>query len=105
MRTGLCSERMGKHLTITFPWVVSFLFYRGDVVEQLLSWGGILTALIVFVGPLALALLVSFSTAEVNKGAILHVRLWGDSKIAERIELVSISVLTVVLVFIGVMRS
>ncbi len=51
------SERMANCLAVYLPFSISWMFYKGDSVTQLLSWGGtICTSLIAFVFPWLVAL-------------------------------------------------
>jgi hypothetical protein len=55
--SGLVSRRTANGLAVYFPFLTSWMFYQGDAITQLLSWGGIIfTSLIAFILPLLLAL-------------------------------------------------
>ncbi|KAG7361659.1 hypothetical protein IV203_036760 [Nitzschia inconspicua] len=55
--SGLVSHRTANGLAVYLPFLTSWVFYQGDAITQLLSWGGIIfTSLIAFVLPLLLAL-------------------------------------------------
>jgi len=57
VNSGLCSECVANTLVVYIPWALSWLFYKGDNVASLLSWGGVLfTSFVAFILPLALAL-------------------------------------------------
>ena len=54
---GGMSERTANWLAVYLPFGISWMFYKGDSVTQLLSWGGtICTSLIAFVFPWLVAL-------------------------------------------------
>lgn len=56
---GLCSDLGANTLVVYLPWAVSWAFYQGDAIEELLSWGGVLfTSAAAFILPLYLALRV-----------------------------------------------
>lgn len=55
--SGLVSHNVGNLLAVVLPFSVSWTFYQGDAILQLLSWGGIIfTSLVAFVLPLLIAL-------------------------------------------------
>lgn len=55
--SGLISLPMANAIAVYFPFLSSWLFYQGEAITQILSWGGILfTSLIAFILPLLLAL-------------------------------------------------
>jgi hypothetical protein len=55
--SGLVSHNVGNLLAVVLPFSVSWMFYQGDAILQLLSWGGIIfTSLVAFVLPLLIAL-------------------------------------------------
>ena len=61
--SGLCSERTANWLVVWIPWGMSWLFYQGDAIGDLLDWGGVLlTSAAAFLLPLYLALRVLVST-------------------------------------------
>lgn len=67
--SGLVSHSTANGLAVYLPFLTSWLFYQGDAITQLLSWGGIIfTSLIAFILPLLLAL----HTLDVtdDKGAV-----------------------------------
>ena len=101
--SGVCSDAVGKHLTGTLPWITSWLLYQGKAIEKLLSIGGLLTSLIVFIGPLSLALYVSFTKSDI--GAVPHIPFFGNSKRAEQIELSLIFIFTTIIVTVGLLHS
>jgi hypothetical protein len=55
--SGLLSRGPANALAVYLPFFSSWLFYQGDWVTQLLSWGGIIfTSLVAFILPLWIAL-------------------------------------------------
>jgi hypothetical protein len=47
--SGLCSERTANRLVVWIPWLLFWLFYQGETIGELLSWGGaFLTSTIAF---------------------------------------------------------
>ena len=55
--SGLCSRPVANILAVYVPFFGSWLFYQGDAITTLLSWGGILfTSIIAFILPLWIAL-------------------------------------------------
>ena len=55
--SGLCSERTANWLVVYIPWGLSWIFYQGNSIAELLSWGGVLfTSAVAFLLPLYLAL-------------------------------------------------
>lgn len=62
---GLCSDLGANTLVVYLPWAVSWAFYQGDAIEELLSWGGVLfTSAAAFILPLYLALRVMLHYPE-----------------------------------------
>lgn len=59
VNSGLCSRRLANLLVVYLPWSLSWLFYQGSSISELLSWGGILfTGALAFILPLYLAIRV-----------------------------------------------
>jgi hypothetical protein len=55
--SGLCSTRTANLLVVWIPWGLAWIFYQGNAVGDLLSWGGtLLTSALAFILPLYLAL-------------------------------------------------
>lgn len=55
--SGLISYPIANGLAVYLPFLSSWMFYQGEAITNLLSWGGILfTSLIAFILPLVLAL-------------------------------------------------
>lgn len=55
--SGLCSRPVANILAVYLPFFGSWLFYQGDAITQILSWGGILfTSIVAFILPLWIAL-------------------------------------------------
>merc|ERR1711862_324719 len=69
--SGLCTERNANLLAVYIPWTVSWLFYNGAAVEQLLSWGGMLcTSICAFLAPTLLALKATMSDSTITKTSL-----------------------------------
>lgn len=59
VNSGLCSTRLANLFVVYLPWSLSWLFYQGTAISELLSWGGILfTGALAFLLPLYLAIRV-----------------------------------------------
>jgi hypothetical protein len=57
VNSGLVSKPVANMLVIYIPWGLSWMFYQGNDIADLLSWGGVLfTSVVAFILPLALAL-------------------------------------------------
>jgi hypothetical protein len=55
--SGFLSMRTSNGLAVYLPFLTSWIFYQGDAVTNILSWGGIIfTSLIAFILPLLLSL-------------------------------------------------
>lgn len=66
--SGLCSTGTANILAVYLPWAISWLFYNGAAVEQLLSWGGMLfTSICAFLAPFILALKTTFDDSMYKK--------------------------------------
>ena len=69
--SGMCSPWVANILVVWLPWSLSWLFYQGDVIGDLLDWGGVLlTSAVAFLLPLCLALRVLRSTDYVGSVAV-----------------------------------
>jgi hypothetical protein len=67
VNSGLCSTRLANILVVYLPWSLSWLFYQGSAISELLTWGGILfTGMLAFLLPLYLAVRVLDSTSGEN---------------------------------------
>lgn len=67
--SGLVSHKMGNILAVVLPFSLSWLFYQGDAITELLSWGGIMfTSLVAFILPLLISI-HSLDTSE-SEGVI-----------------------------------
>ena len=54
--SGLVSHNVGNILAVYLPFSLSWLFYQGDSITQLLSWGGIMfTSVVAFILPILLS--------------------------------------------------
>ena len=79
---GAMSIPMANSLAVYLPFTMSWLFYSGDAITQLLSWGGMLfTTLVAFILPLLIALhTIEETDAE---GSVSVYGRW-ESKIASK---------------------
>eukprot|EP00529_Nitzschia_sp_RCC80_P013072 CAMPEP_0113515218 /NCGR_PEP_ID=MMETSP0014_2-20120614/40824_1 /TAXON_ID=2857 /ORGANISM="Nitzschia sp." /LENGTH=605 /DNA_ID=CAMNT_0000411765 /DNA_START=192 /DNA_END=2009 /DNA_ORIENTATION=+ /assembly_acc=CAM_ASM_000159 len=101
----LLSHGKANILAVHIPFLMSWMFYQGDAITQLLSWGGIIfTSLIAFILPLLISL-HSLSTSD-REGSIdvyypLHcVKSKSAQKAALRVLLV-LSVLSIIFAILG----
>ncbi len=76
VNSGLCSTRVANVFVVYLPWSLSWLFYQGTAISELLSWGGILfTGALAFLLPLYLAIRVlRISDEDALEGSV-----WGGS--------------------------
>jgi hypothetical protein len=71
------SQATGDWLSVYFPFGISWLLYRGDLVTMLLSWGGsIFTSLIAFIFPLLLAMRALETSSSDEEGSIEVYGTW-----------------------------
>lgn len=101
-----------KHSTanwwaVYLPFGLSWLMYRGDLVTQLLSWGGVIfTSLIAFIFPLLLALQALRIHRDDPGTIVVYGRRWADAS-TEALErralyvLLGISILAIVAAIVG----
>jgi hypothetical protein len=65
VNSGLCSTFLANLLVVYLPWSLSWLFYQGSAIAELLTWGGVLfTGALAFLLPLYLAIRVLDSGDE-----------------------------------------
>lgn len=99
--SGLCSRRVGNVLAVYVPFSISWMFYQGDAVTELLAWGGVLfTSAVAFILPLLLAL---HTVLEFDAQGVIDV-YYGKftSWNAQRNALVVLLVLAVVSVIVAI---
>jgi hypothetical protein len=73
--SGLLSMRTSNGLAVYLPFLTSWIFYQGDAITNILSWGGIIfTSLIAFILPLLLSL-HSLETGN-NEGSVNVYKPW-----------------------------
>lgn len=87
VNSGLCSTRLANIVVVYLPWGLSWLFYTGSAIAELLTWGGILfTGALAFLLPLYLAIRVlDSSTGEAFVPGSVDVYLGlVKSQVAER---------------------
>ena len=54
--SDLCTKFQGNIFAVFLPFSISWIFYQGDAITQLLSWGGIIfTSLVAFILPLLIS--------------------------------------------------
>mmetsp|Transcript_3299 Transcript_3299/g.5388 ORF Transcript_3299/g.5388 Transcript_3299/m.5388 type:complete len:503 (-) Transcript_3299:160-1668(-) len=101
--SGLATQRVGNMLAVYFPWGISWLFYQGNLVTKLLSWGGVIfTSAVAFLLPLVLAL---HTVLEFDQEGSIHVygmNGWIVSRRAQIIALIALLSLAVISVGIAV---
>mmetsp|Transcript_49019 Transcript_49019/g.95848 ORF Transcript_49019/g.95848 Transcript_49019/m.95848 type:complete len:518 (+) Transcript_49019:108-1661(+) len=79
--SGLLTNRMGILIVSVLPWVFSWMLYQGGGLEEVLAWGGLLlTGVISFIAPTALALYVTLGS-ETLGSISLAAREWRGQKI------------------------
>jgi hypothetical protein len=72
----LCTEFQGNIFAVFLPFSVSWLFYQGDAITQLLSWGGIIfTSLVAFILPL----LISYHALDAAPEQEGSIKVYGKS--------------------------
>jgi hypothetical protein len=70
VNSGLCSKSMANILVVYIPWALSWAFYQGNAIADLLSWGGVFfTSAIAFILPLMLALYMLIKSRG-NQGTV-----------------------------------
>jgi hypothetical protein len=102
--SGLMTTNAANWWSVYLPFFSSWIFYQGDAVTVLLSWGGIIfTSLIAFILPLLLTLYVLDTSA--TEGAVdVYEPLHITSKSAQKRSLyvlLGVSVLSIFLAFFG----
>eukprot|EP00536_Pseudo-nitzschia_multiseries_P007076 jgi/Psemu1/194662/e_gw1.160.110.1 len=103
-RNALMSRRAANGLAVYMPFFFSWIFYQGDAIIKLLSWGGIIfTSLLAFVLPLLLSL-HSLEKDDVD-GSVNVYKPWHvTSKKTQKIVLVallSLSIASIVIAILG----
>jgi Mn2+/Fe2+ NRAMP family transporter len=93
--TTIMSYRRANGLAVYLPFLTSWIFYQGDAITQLLSWGGIIfTSLIAFILPLLLAL-HSLDTSDDEGNVDVYAPLHLPTKQSQRRALIVLLVLAV----------
>ena len=101
--SGLCSHAVGNVLAVYLPFSISWMFYQGDAITELLAWGGVLfTSAVAFILPLMLAL---HTVLEFDSEGVIDVyrgkfRSWESQRNA-LIVLLGLAVVSVVVAIIG----
>lgn len=101
--SGLCSHAVGNVLAVYLPFSISWLFYQGDAITELLAWGGVLfTSAVAFILPLMLAL---HTVLEFDSEGVIDVyrgkfRAWESQRNA-LIVLLGLAVVSVIFAIIG----
>lgn len=100
--SGLMSRNAANWLSVYLPFFSSWIFYQGDAVTALLSWGGIIfTSLIAFILPLLLTLHAMDATT--NEGAVdVYEPLHITSKRAQKRSLYILLVVSVLSIFFAI---
>jgi hypothetical protein len=105
-RNGLFSRGTANWLAIYLPFFSSWVFYQGDAIYQLLSWGGIIfTSLVAFVLPLLVSLR-SLDTASAGEGSVNVYRpLRVISKRAQKLAIRVILALTIASIIVAILGN
>ena len=113
-RMNLTDENRGlprstaNWLSIYLPFMFSWIFYQGDAITQLLSWGGILfSSLIAFILPLFLSLRSIETTKDegsVNVYKPFHLTSQKSQKLAIRVVLV-FAIASIIVAILGNFRD
>jgi hypothetical protein len=95
VNSGLCTERLANWLVVYIPWGISWTFYQGNAISDLLSWGGVLfTSLVAFILPLALALYTLLYFPD-DHGSIAVYGRFIQSQIGKKVSLLVLLILAV----------
>lgn len=97
--SGFCSEIVGQHLTTTLPWAISWMLYQGEIVEHLMTWGGILLSLIIIVAPLYLMCHIAFSELDLTHAS----GRW--AKPMEKVEVAFLSVVAAAVIMLALLQE
>lgn len=102
----LLSRGKANVVAVYVPFLMSWLFYQGDSITQLLSWGGIIfTSLIAFILPLLIAL-HSLDTSERDGSIDVYYPIhWIRSKSAQKAALKVLLVLSVISIVFAVLGN
>lgn len=96
VKSGLCTERVANWLVVYIPWGLSWTFYQGNAIADLLSWGGVMfTSLVAFILPLALALYTLVYYPDVHGAIAVYGRLI-QSNIGKRISVSALLIVAIV---------
>jgi hypothetical protein len=94
--SGVCSRRTANILVVYIPWLVSWIFYQGETIYEILAWGGVIfTGIVAYILPLVLALYMF------NRNERGSVKVYGDIITGDRAQKVMLWIL-VISSFIGV---
>ena len=94
--TTIMSYRRANGLAVYLPFLTSWIFYQGDAITQLLSWGGIIfTSLIAFILPLLLAL-HSLDTSDDEGNVDVYAPLHLPTKQSQRRALIVLLILAII---------
>ena len=93
---GLTTHRVGNLLAVYLPWSISWMFYQGNLITQLLSWGGVFfTSAVAFLLPLMLALHTVLEFDQEGSIQVYGSKGWIVSKRAQIVALVVLITLAV----------
>jgi hypothetical protein len=100
--SGLMSTNAANWLAVYLPFFSSWIFYQGDAVTALLSWGGIIfTSLIAFILPLVLTLYAM--DASTSEGAVdVYEPMQIKSKGAQKISVYVLLVVSALSIFFAI---
>lgn len=101
------SRNTANWLAVYLPFIFSWIFYQGDAITQLLSWGGIIfTSLIAFILPLLLSLRsieTEKSDGSVNVYKPFYLTFQETQKLAIRVVLV-LAIASIIVAILGNFR-
>ena len=101
VNSGLCSPWVANTLVVYIPWGLSWLFYQGNDIATLLSWGGVLfTSFVSFILPLAVAFYILLR--HESPGSIRVYGTYLTSKKALTVSLIVLLLMATVAVIVAI---
>jgi hypothetical protein len=101
--SGLCSRTKANILVVYIPWAIAWMFYQGDGIYDVLSWGGVLfTGAVAFIMPLLLALYIMLNYSDTGSIDVYsgHLKTLKAQRIALYVTL-GTAVLAILIAFVG----